>query len=235
MLRIIIFLLSVGIAHGADAPALDTTVVMEKARKEAETMTIPENPYNEKGKQAAEKASSIFRSQEFQDKVKCYEKQLKDSTPEAKRAAPEEKPVMLSESEKIYLFLSSSIPVEVVHSYLADLEGVPEIRPVLKGMVGGMQNTEKMADWLNQISKKEPACQDTSDKQCIRYEVDIDIDPQLFDQYTITEVPALVYVRGDESFQIQGDAGLDSLLEQINRELKNPGLTSLTAKIRGSR
>ena len=56
-----------------------------------------------------------------------------------------------------------------------------------------------------------------------------------FRQYEITEVPALVYVRGNEIYQVQGDVGLNTLLEKVNQEAKSPGMTALIARSSGSR
>ena len=47
-------------------------------------------------------------------------------------------------------------------------------------------------------------------------------------------MPAIVYEHDGNSFLIQGDAGLDYLLEKINREAKSKGLAGLIKKIRGT-
>jgi hypothetical protein len=36
-------------------------------------------------------------------------------------------------------------------------------------------------------------------------------------------------------YQVQGDVGLNTLLEKVNQEAKSPGMTALIARIRGSR
>jgi hypothetical protein len=69
------------------------------------------------------------------------------------------------------------------------------------------------------------------DKQCPRYDVPVRINPALFDQYSITEVPALVYTNDDMLLQVQGDAGLIALLEQVNREARSRGLAGLIDRL----
>jgi hypothetical protein len=43
-----------------------------------------------------------------------------------------------------------------------------------------------------------------------------------------------VYENEDNAYSIQGDAGLDYLLERINREAKSATLASLIKKMRGT-
>jgi predicted DsbA family dithiol-disulfide isomerase len=68
---------------------------------------------------------------------------------------------------------------------------------------------------------------------CRRYQVPIKIDPTLFERYGITRVPAVVYAGEKDSFKIQGDAGLDYLLERINRDAKSTTLAKLINQLRG--
>jgi len=233
LLRVtIIILLTVCNGHAAGHSDQELTrAVMDKANEQAGAMTIPENRYHEEGKEAAEKANTAFRSQEFQEKMKCYEAQVQDLVSGTRQEKPKPKSVVLSESEKLYLFLSSSIPDETVRAYMAILDKTPEITPVMRGMVGGVLGQDKMADWYNRVLIKDPACRDTVDKQCLRYDVPVRINPALFDQYSVTEVPALVYTSDDMLLQVQGDAGLIALLEQVSREARSRGLAGLIDRL----
>jgi hypothetical protein len=210
---------------------------MKKARELAKNMTIPENRHKEAGQKAAEKTNAVYRSQEFQDKVKGYEN-WEDLVPGAKKAKKEQKGKgILADSEKVYLFLSSSIPEASFQGYMASLDGVPEIVPTMYGIVGGLgkeMKKERVAWWRKvlkkDITRKEPETPDKS--PCDLIKPSIAIKPQLFRQYEITEVPALVYVRGDEIYQVQGDVGLNTLLKKVNQEAKSPGMTALIARNR---
>ncbi|MBV5326396.1 MAG: hypothetical protein JZU65_01975 [Chlorobium sp.] len=213
---------------------------MEKAREQAKTMTIPENKHKEAGQKAAAETNAVYRSQEFQDKVKGYEN-WEDLVPGAKKAKKEQKEKgILADSEKVYLFLSSSIPAASFQGYMASLDGIPEIIPAMYGIVGGLGKEKKKerVAWWRKVLKKDTSCQEpeTPDKSpCDLIKPSIAINPQLFRQYEITEAPALVYVSGDEIYQVQGDVGLHTLLEKVNQEAKSPGMTTLIARDRGSR
>jgi len=120
---------------------------------------------------------------------------------------------------------------------MAYLDGLPEIVPVMKGMVGGLgkENKKERVQWWSKVLKKDTTCEKTPEKPCDLIKPAISIKPALFNQYSITEVPALVYDRGDEIFQIQGDVGIVTLLEKINQEAKSSSLTAFIAKVRGNR
>jgi hypothetical protein len=223
-----------------DGAAVQKTT--EKARSMAETMTIPENKHKEAGQKAAEETNAVYRSKAFQDKVNEYEN-WEDLIPGAKSKETKKKQEVkgiLADSEKIYLFLSSSIPVASFNGYMANMDGVPEIEAIMYGVVGGFKKEKKKerVAWWRGVLKKDTACREpeTPGKSpCDLIKPSIIIKPGLFRQYEVTEVPALVYVRGDEVFQIQGDVGIITLLEKVNQEAESPGLATVVTKIRGSR
>ena len=217
-----------------------TRKAMDTARELAKTMTIPENIHKEAGIKAAEKSNADFRKPEFQQKIADeLNRQADLFIPESRRNKQKEQEAkgILAENEKVYLFLSSSIPEASFQGYMAYLEGVPEIVPVMKGMVGGLgkENKEERVQWWSKVLKKDTTCEKTPEEPCELIKPAISIKPALFNQYSITEVPALIYDRGDEIFQIQGDVGIVTLLEKVNQEAKSPGLTAFITKIRGSR
>ena len=213
-----------------------TKKTMEAARELAKTITIPDNIHKEAGKKAAEETNAAYRSKAFQDKVKEYEN-WEDIVPGAKARKEQEAKGILADSEKVYLFLSSSIPEASFQGYMAYLEGVPEIVTVMKGMVGGLgkANKKERVKWWSKVLKKDTTCEKTPVEPCDLIKPAISIKPALFNQYSIAEVPALIYDRGDEIFQIQGDVGIVTLLEKVNQEAKSPGIIGLIAKIRERR
>ena len=159
--------------------------------------------------------------------------------PESRRVKQKEQAekVIFAETEKVYLFLSSSIPEASFQAYMTSLEGVPEIVPVMKGMVGGLgkEHKEERVQWWSKVLQKDTTCEKTPEQPCELIKPAISIKPALFNQYSVTEVPALIYDRGDGIFHIQGDVGLVSLLEKVNQEAKSPCLTAVITKIRGNR
>jgi conjugal transfer pilus assembly protein TrbC len=214
-----------------------TRKAMNAARELAKTITIPENIHKEAGIIAAEKTNADFRKPEFQQKIADEIKRQADFfIPESRRSKKKEQETKstLADTEKVYLFLSSSIPEASFQGYMAYLEGVPEIVPVMFGMVGGLnkENKKERVKWWSKVLKKDTTCEKTPEKPCELIKPAVSIKPALFNQYSITEVPALIYDRGDEIFQIQGDVGIVTLLEKVNQQAKSPSLTALTTKIR---
>jgi hypothetical protein len=217
-----------------------TSKVMDKAREQAKAMTLPENIHKEVGIKAAQKSNADFRKPEFQQKIADeFNRQADLFMPESRRNKQKEQAAKgnLAETEKVYLFLSSSIPEASFKGYMTNLEGVPEIVPVMKGMVGGLgkEHKEERVQWWSKVLQKDSSCEKTPEAPCELIKPAISIKPALFKQYSITEVPSLIYERGDGIFQIQGDVGLVTLLEKVNQEAKSPGLTAVITKMRGSR
>jgi len=254
MLRQLIFFVFVFIllphlpCHAQDLEESDVSLIMKKARKDAENMNLPVNQYNEQGLKAAEETAKLFHSPKFQERVQCEQQRLEKEV-FAEYTQPWKKKIRqtttvqkeqvgnLSAGEKVFLFISSSIPDETVHAYITDLNkvGDPHLALVMRGLVGGLAQVraKKGQSYFSRIMKKELDCPKTK-TPCERYQVPIRLKPSLFTRYGITKVPAVIYEHDGNSFLIQGDTGLDYLLEQINREVKSKGLASLIKKIRGT-
>jgi hypothetical protein len=217
-----------------------TSKVMDKARELAKAMTLPENIHKEVGIKAAQKSNADFRKPEFQQKIADeFNRQTDLFLPESRRNKQKKQEAKgnLAETEKVYLFLSSSIPEASFKGYMTSLEGVPEIVPVMQGMVGGLgkEHKEERVQWWSKVLQKDTTCENRPEQPCELIKPAISIKPALFKQYSITKAPALVYDRGDGIFHIQGDVGLVTLLEKVNQEAKSPGLTAVITKMRGSR
>ena len=247
-LTILIFLLILAGAGLATetAPDRDTVAaVMKKAREDAKKMTVPANRFMGNGMQAARQAASTFHSPEFQDRIKCEQERLEKEvfdqyitswkkTGQQTAAKQGGLQGSLEAGEKVYLFLSSSVPDETVRAYAGAVAGVaePNIFLVMRGVVGGLES-RKSVQYFSRILKKNPTCRDTQ-KRCSRYQVSIKIASNLFARYQIDRVPAVMFSDGRSSFLIQGDAALDYLLERINREAGSESLANLIKKMRGS-
>ena len=226
----------------------DVSRIMKKARSDAEKIILPVNQYNERGLKDAKETADLFHSPEFQERVQCEQQRLEKEVftdfikPWKKKirqttAEQKEQVGNLAAGEKIFLFISSSIPDETVHAYITDLDkaGDPHFALVMHGLVGGLAQVraKKGQSYFSRIMKKELDCPKAK-TPCERYQVPIRLKPSLFTRYGITKVPAVVYEHDGNSFLIQGDAGLEYLLERINREVKSKGLASLIKKIRGT-
>lgn len=208
-------------------------------------MTLPINKYAKEGMKAAQKTSNHFHSPEFQEKIKCEQQRLEKevftdyTAPWKKKQQTKEcqatKAGSQTGTEKVYLFFSSSVPDETMQAYIATIAnaGAANVILVMRGWVGGMADTKADITYFSRILQKDPACQGSS-KPCEHYQVQINLLPALFTKYGIIRVPAVVYENTETTYLIQGDTGLDYLLERINREAKSAALTSMIKKIRGT-
>ena len=212
MLRQLIFCLalmcfSATVSCAVEMGESDISRIMKKAREDAEKINLPVNRYQEDGMKAAEKTSKLFHSPAFQERIQCEQQRLEkevfaDYTKPWKkkirqRAAKQKGQVdSLAAGEKVYLFVSSSVPDETVHAYIAALDraGDPNLSLVMRGFVGGMARARarKGQSYFGRILKKELDCSRTQ-TPCDRYQVPIRLKPSLFTKYGITKVPAVIY------------------------------------------
>jgi len=156
---------------------------------------------------------------------------------------------LLKEDERIYIFISSSIPIETLRNYSRDLDGLADKRVsmVMRGFVGGMTKIRPTLDFVKNIILKDNAC---TGPDCRAYKVNIVIDPYLFRRYGVDAVPAVVYVKGvkapgsyssegikeaadiSDYVTLYGDTALDGALDLINREAKAKSIDCITSKLR---
>jgi conjugal transfer pilus assembly protein TrbC len=228
-------------AADKDLTMPDINLVLEQSEKTSLKMKIPDNQYDQLGKDAAEELTSQFQSPEYQGEI-CQEQQrlrqevFKDVLARVAPNEPESRQNTISEHDKIYLFISSSVPIATLRNYAAMINHAraAQVVMVLRGFVGGMKKIMPTMNFIGEILKKDQDCDFTQEK-CESYQANIQIDPMLFQRFAIEEVPALVFLpdQQTEPLIIHGDAGLDYLLERINREAKNTNLDNLIAALRG--
>lgn len=153
----------------------------------------------------------------------------------------------LPPTDRIYLFISESIPSETLRNYARDIAdlGDPGIVMVLRGFVGGMKHVLPTRRFVLDVLRKDIACDPEDQSECDLYPVNLVIDPLLFRRYDVREVPTVVYAKVDQRdrpqdnkgrqrvasldrfWRIQGDTGLDSLVRRINEDAKSDALSAL--------
>ena len=233
----------------AEEPPLDdlghVSSIMKKARQDAKKMVLPDNRHTGKGQKAASETAGTFHSPEFQEQIQCEEQRLETEVFKDYIAAWEKNTAKeqlgqtssLTGAEKIYLFLSSSVPDETVHAYLADIARAADqnLIPVMRGLIRGKNNIKGNTEYFSRILKRDLTCLDGEQREniCKRFTTNLRINPLLFTRYGVTAVPAVIYADEKEAYLIQGDAGLDYLLERINREAKSVSLAGLIKRLRG--
>jgi type-F conjugative transfer system pilin assembly protein TrbC len=238
------FILLVLAANQNAVHAEDVAGLLERAEQEAEKISLPVNRFQDEGMKAAQETAGIFHSPEFQERIRCEEQRLEKeifagyTAPWRKKVNEVEQGIeqsLLAKEEKVYLFFSSSVPIETMQAYIAAIArtGDSNIIPLMRGWAGGLSATKANTKYFSRLLQKDAACRGTSEP-CQYYLVKIQLQPSLFTQYGITRVPAVVYVNDRSSYRIQGDAGLDYLLERINREAKSSTLDNLIKALQRS-
>lgn len=229
----------------------DISGVLDTAQEKAKELKLPDKSQADDCgcRDAAEKVIEKFNSPDFQARMQDEQQHLQESVfkdiltdtlPQSDQNPPA---VTRSNAEQLYLFVSSSVPLNTLRNYAAmiDRARAGEIIMVLRGFVGGMKKIRPTMEFIGEVLKKNPGCNLAKEK-CDSYQVNIQVDPQLFQRFGIEEVPALAYlpisvdeaeVTQTEPIIIYGDAGLDYLLERINQEAKSAELNTLIAALRG--
>jgi len=131
------------------------------------------------------------------------------------------------------IFISSSIPVDTLRNYAADLEKIDGVM-VLRGLVNGMKNIGPTAEFIASVLRVDPACKGP---QCVMRRTNVIVDPLLFRANGINQVPAFAFQpnmefetycsrdAGDEiptsRAIIYGDAALSGLIDEYARLTKD--------------
>ncbi|MBU0908391.1 MAG: hypothetical protein KJ717_02415, partial [Proteobacteria bacterium] len=195
----------------------------------------------------AQDYQSIMHDEQQRLRERIFKDILTENMPQGEQHLP---PETASNSAQLYLFVSSSVPLTTLRNYAAmiDRARTGQVIMVLRGFVGGMKKIRPTMEFISEILKKDPACDfmkgkyPTRGHKCDSYQVNIQVDPLLFQRFAIDEVPALAYLpvsenetegKQAEPLIVNGDAGLDYLLERINREAKSADLNRLVAALRG--
>ena len=209
--------------------------IVEQARATAETMHLPENAHNDKGQEAARQSVERLNAPTFREQVRCQMERIQAGNSKQEQPSATQEKGTLSAQENIYLFLSSSMPEAVVNRYLIDIDRTGEQRmvPVLFGLPQGLAGKRLNADYFSRVMQVDPGCRNTPESSCQRLAVPFKVNPELFTRYNISEVPALVYDNGQDSWSIHGEAELVYLLKKVGKAANSPALAGISARLRG--
>lgn len=125
------------------------------------------------------------------------------------------------------LFVSSSMPIDVLRTYAGQLEKAGGVM-AFRGMPGGLTRVGPMAKLSAEILRLDPGCEGPA---CAMRGVQIIVDPLVFRQHGVTRVPALAMIPGDPAqpycerdddapvspHLVYGDAALSGLLGEYAR------------------
>ena len=223
---------------------------MDQAATYENEIMLPE--INKDGASAAKNAFDTYQSEKFQQKITSESERIRQKLfgSFSRQNEPGENNEnmcldRLTGDEKIYLFISSSIPHNTLRTYVRELDKLndPNIVVVLRGFVGSMEKIRPTLEFIESLLVKDSTCRLSEGKQCEVYQANIQIDPLVYRKFNIQQVPALAYVKNisnttkisdePEAVVVYGDVSLDYALDQIFSETGNPQIKKAVQKIRG--
>ena len=246
-------------------PAFDSETVQavsEKARQAASDMQIPVNKHTDSAKDKAREIVDFIYSDEYQNKVRMETERLKKTVfgqqfkselgkQVERQIQPQAEQGKLAGNERLYIFISSSVPMHVLRNYAADAGRLqdPNIIFVLRGFVGGAKYVKPTKNLVSDMLKRSPDC-DASAGKCETLSVSLQIDPALFARYGVSEVPAFVYVPNIQILDfdksegeidsakvgtytaMKGDMPLENVLDKLQAETGSRSLALVLTALR---
>jgi type-F conjugative transfer system pilin assembly protein TrbC len=240
-LMVLCDLMSVDMVSADDMTDLNS--LMDAA--ENEQIDVSQITKNKTAEKIAKQTAEIFNSSEYQKKLQTKINTLRaqlnpvDEGPPPISWKEEGQNTFLMPDEKIYLFISSSMPKITLRNYAQDLDKLRDknIIIVMRGFLGGVKFIKPTLEFIESIHKKSPSC-DPINSPCDAYNANIYIDPQAFARYGITNVPAFVYTRKEnetdlsDAYQVSGDVSFEYALEIIEKESKSSQISNVLKKLR---
>lgn len=230
---------------------------MSAARKATEKMRIPGNVNGEAATGKANDLHYYYQSQEFQDRVEAQKNRLQSHVlgdtmqsyyPAAGNTGKRGK---LSARERIYIFISSSVPRATLRNYVQAVSQLkdPNIRIVMRGFIGGVKHIKPTISFLKDILLEDPGCNPLKE-MCRTFGAQVMVDPILFARYDVRKVPAIVYspsvsvlddrmsegldsnITVSQHYMLYGDVNLEYAVEQFLKETPGGGLKALRSAFR---
>ena len=217
------------------AAGLAVEKVVDTARAAATAMELPAHRQAAAGAVAARQVMERFASPAVQERLQGEQARIAGKMTATRVDDPKDQTSQLATSEHLYLFLSSSMTEDALRRLLAGIArlGDQQVVPVFAGLPHGLGDWPGNTRFFKQVLQEEPTCRDTAAITCERLQVALKINPALFRQYAVTEVPTLVYDNGRRAWSVQGEAELVVLIERINTAANSPALAGLMANLRG--
>ncbi|PZU64044.1 type-F conjugative transfer system pilin assembly protein TrbC [Sphingobium sp.] len=147
--------------------------------------------------------------------------------PAEERALAKAVPAVTARGWVPVLFVSSSMPISTLRNYAVQLEKVRGVM-AFRGVPGGLRKMGPMAKLTAQVLRVDPGCVGPN---CVMRDVQLIIDPIVFRQHGIAQVPALAMIPGDPTqaycerddespratHVVFGDSALSGMLEEYAR------------------
>ena len=197
---------------------IDVSSIEDRAQAFADKIKIPVNPHEQAMAIEAAKTAAVAESPEFKAKVEAETRRIGENTLGEQFASYYKDNIdvktlgNLNADERVYIFVSESMPMAVLRQYAADMArlGDTRVTMVLRGFIGGIANIGPTAGFVAKVTVKDASCDLAGGIQCPMMASNIIVDPLLFRRYQISRVPAFVYARGvsiSNPDQSEGTAG----------------------------
>jgi len=241
--------------------------LLERANQQSKRLVVDPRVHDNQAEKAARETAAIYHSRKYKARLQKEISRLKeqvfsDSMGKDKGISSRKtaENTFLLPDERLYLFISSSMPVSTLRNYAADLDKLkdPHISMVMRGFVGGMHLIKPTITFIEKILLKDPTCLpvrrmqtgDASSTQCDVYHVTVNIDPLLYSRYGIKAVPTILYVRGvhsidpgesegiegntsvSDAYMVSGDVSLEYALDTIRKASKSSQIEGILKTLR---
>ena len=227
-------------------------------KKYQKSIKLPDTDNNTRAKEAAKEAARMFYSPEYQKRLSAERSRIEKEVFANQQGLHKDfSPVrdtgngLLLSDERIYIFISSSIPVSTLRNYAKDMDTIrdPNIVMIMKGFIGGMKKIKPTLKFIQGIITKDRGCE--FGQNCEVFNTNVYIDPLLFRKYGISDVPAIVYAKGitvkdmgasegldgnadvADEYIVYGDVSIEHALEKIKLENRGQGLKRVLKKFKG--
>ncbi len=236
----------------------DLNALQRETRDAAKEMKLPENTFSREMQEKASGMADFVHSEAFQNKLQAEQERLKNTLfGNVLSEHGERLPVpdtIFEANERIYVFVSASIPKPTLRNYAADIAKLSEghVAMVMRGFIGGMKHATPTFQFVAELIAKKSTCEVFKDT-CDAHRVNFMVDPLLFRRYGIERVPAIVYVNGlllndpamSEGLQenaatqihhvVYGEISLQYALEKIQRAegVNRASITSAINTLKG--
>lgn len=178
-------------------------------------------------REQAQRAYQSTQTEAYRQKMNAA---IETVFPQSSAATDEEAETGIRSGDRLYLFVSRSVPLTTLRRYAEALEETPGAVMLVRGFVDGGTRIRPTLEFIASILRKDVNC---TGADCEMRRVAVQVDPVLFRRYGIQEVPAVAVVEGlvtDGSCSegntdvvsvtahqvVYGDAPVGTLLEQLD-------------------
>jgi type-F conjugative transfer system pilin assembly protein TrbC len=107
----------------------------------------------------------------------------------------------------LFLFISKSVPLATLKNYAEIFNQNPHITFVMRGTVGSPDKILPTIEWIRSFQ-----CPDGQEHPDKCFSVKTDLNPALFEKFSINKVPALVYFSNPQALMVGEDISNDDYL-----------------------